>query len=69
MDFHIDHNHKLYKSTLLHCDKGCYFNMSFSFGDFENMNCMMVKNMIISLQPVIIFLNRILLSSADGLTQ
>ena len=48
--------------------KSCYFSMTFSYGDFQNIKRIMVRNMIISLQPVIIFLNRILLSSADGLT-
>lgn len=67
MNFHIDHNHKLYKILCSIVTKVAI--LICPFGDFENMKCMMVKNMIISLQPVIIFLNRISLSSADGLTQ
>lgn len=65
---YIDLSHKFCKGTQLHCDKVCYFNVSFSYGDFQSIKCIVVRNMIISLQPVIIFLNRILLSSADGLT-
>lgn len=51
-------SHKLSKNTQLHFDEELLFSMTFSYGDFQNIKHIMVRNMIIFLQPVIIFLNR-----------
>lgn len=47
----------------------CYVKMIFSYEDFQNIKCVMVGGMVISLQPGILFLNRILLLSVNSLTQ